>query len=238
MSSIIAWLGAWILSTSSAPLAPPELRSYAVDHDASHLYVVVHRAGLLSFLGHDHAVVPGEWSAELCLGDPPPAEAHATLVVKTASLVIDSDSARALAGLGSGPGAEDREDIQERMLGSTNLDASEFPEIRLELHGTEAADADDAERVAVEGTITIRDTSRDFELPVDVRRTEDGPMVLSGVLRIQLRDFGIEPESRVGLVKVSNDVDLHFEISASRTERPCPGATDGARDQDRSTPPA
>jgi hypothetical protein len=63
-------------------------------------------------------------------------------------------------------------------------------------------------------------------------------MVLSGVLRIQLRDFGIEPESRVGLVKVSNDVDLHFEISASPTERPCPGATDGARDQDRSTPPA
>lgn len=237
MSSIIAWLGAWILSTSSAQVTAPELHSYVVDHDASTLYVVVHRAGLLSFLGHEHAVVPGEWSAELCLGDPMPAEAHATLAVKTASLVIDSDSARALAGLGDGPSAEDREDIQQRMLGPTNLDADDFPEIRLELHGTEDADADAAEqRVTVAGTITLRGTSRDVELPVDVRHTEEGGVVLSGVLRIHLRDFGIEPESRVGLVKVSNDVDLHVEIAASPTGQSC--ATGADPDPDRATPPA
>ena len=45
------------------------LRSYVVDPERSSLFLVTHKAGLLSFLGHEHAIVPGEWRAELCLAE-------------------------------------------------------------------------------------------------------------------------------------------------------------------------
>lgn len=208
-----------IAATRSEP--PAELHTYVVDRDASVLYVVVHRAGLLSFLGHEHAVVPGGWSAEICLADPVPQGAHASLVVETASLVIDSDSARALAGMGGGPGDDDRRDIQTRMLGAQNLDAADFPEIRLELR---AAEPGRDQEVTVEGTISVRGVTRDVRLPVVVGHGDSGRLVLRGMLRIRLRDFGIEPESRAGVVKVSNDVDLHFALAVLPTEEACGAA--------------
>ena len=47
-------------------------------------------------------------------------------------------------------------------------------------------------------------------MPMRIESPNDGTTRLSGVLRVRQRDFGIEPESKAGLVKVSNDVDLHF----------------------------
>lgn len=215
----MATLGVTLLSIAATrPSPPPELHTYAVNEAASELYVVVHRAGLLSFLGHEHAIVPVRWSSELCLDDSLSAGAHASLVVETASLVIDSDSARALAGMEGGPSAEDRETIQARMLGPAYLAAADFPWIRLELR---SAGTGGNARVAVRGSITLRGVTRDFELPVAVERADTGRLALTGVLRIRLRDFGIEPESRAGVVKVSNDVDLHFAISASPTQQGC-----------------
>lgn len=198
--------------------SPPFL-VYVVDRAASQLYIVVHRAGLLSFLGHEHAIVPAEWSADLCLSDPVRQGAHARLTVQTASLVIDSDSARALAGMGGGPGDDDRRTIQARMLDSTNLAAKRYPEVRLDLQSAE--ENEDERHVAVRGSISLRGHSRDVDLPVDVERRDDGELLLTGSLRIHMRDFDMEPESRAGLVKVSNDVDLHFALAVTPTSETC-----------------
>jgi len=222
MSFMIAMLEGTLMSMAALQSAPQDLHTYVVDHEASQLYVVVHRAGLLSFLGHEHAIVPREWDADLCLGDPLSAGAHASLVMETASLVIDSDGARTLAGMDGGPSEEDRETIRSRMMDSTNLDATNFPEIRLELRAVEPTGVDHA---SVEGTIVLRGVTQRFDLPVDVERMDGGRLILIGVLRIHQRDFGIEPESRLGVVKVSNDVDLHFAVSALPTDRPCPTPT-------------
>lgn len=73
----------------------------------------------------------------------------------------------------------------------------------------------------VEGTTTIRGVTRDVAFPVRVDDTDDGTVVLTGSLRVRQRDFGIEPESRVGLVKVADEVDLQFALHASPTERTC-----------------
>jgi len=198
-----------------------ELRSYVVDRVASRLWIVVHRSGLLSFLGHEHAVVPTEWSADLCLSAPPVRRGRASVIVPTASLVVDSDSARALAGMGGGPGEEDRRDIQARMLDSTNLAADRYPQVRLDLRSADAGGDDERDRLGVRGSISLRGVTRDVELPVDVERRPGLGVLLSGRLRIRMRDFGIEPESRAGLVKVSNDVDLHFALAADATREIC-----------------
>ena len=114
------------------------LRSYVVDQGRSSLYLVTHKAGLLSFLGHEHAIVPGEWAAELCLAEPIPRSAHGSVVIQARSLVIDSDSARALAGLGGGPGEDDVLEIQSKMLDAEHLDAQAYPEIVLEIDSVTA----------------------------------------------------------------------------------------------------
>ncbi len=196
--------------------------TYVVRRDASSLYVVTHRAGLLSFLGHEHAIVPLDWSARLCLADPVGSGSSGSLAINSASLVVDSDSARALAGLGGGPGADDRRDIQAKMLDADHLDAEAFPEILLELTVMESTDSNP---IVAEGTLDLHGTERGVRVPVTVEPAADGTLRLSGTLRIRQRDFGIEPESRAGVVKVSNDVDLHFSISAEATDAPCrPGA--------------
>lgn len=225
MSVVLAVLAVVVSLAGALPDADgPDLRVHVVDRDASQLHVAVHGAGLLSFLGHEHAIVPGAWEAELCLADPIPAGASARVTIHTASLVIDSDSARALAGMGGGPGAEAREEIQQKMLDSAHLDAAGFPEIDLDLHAARPADG---RRVTVGGTITLHGATRSVDFPVDVADGDDGTLILSGTLRIRQRDFGIEPESRAGLVKVSNDVDLHFSMVARATEQTCAARATG-----------
>ena len=197
------------------------LRSYVVDQERSSLFLVTHRAGLLSFLGHEHAIVPEEWRAELCLAEPIPRSAYGSVVIQSNSLVIDTDSARALAGLGSGPSADDVLEIQGQMLDAEHLDAQAYPEIVLKIDSV-AGDGEDS--LVGFGRFTLHGITRDVSVPIRIESPNDGTTQFSGVLRVQQRRFGIEPESKAGLVKVSNDVDLHFLLVAAPTDQPCPNA--------------
>lgn len=210
------------LGSAAAAQTPAALTHYSVDPDASHLYIVTHKAGLLGFLGHEHALVPTEWRAELCLADPVPSGARGSVVVRTASLVIDTDSARALAGMDEGPGDEDRAEMQSKMLGPDHLHADSFPEVRLELRAPEAGEEDE---VRTEGTLSLHGVTRDVgPVTLDVQRLDGGVLELAGQLRIEMRDYGIEPESVAGVVKVANEVDLHVRLLA----RPGVGSCDPA----------
>jgi hypothetical protein len=195
-----------------------DLRAYRVVAARSDVYVETHKSGVLSFLGHEHAIVPTEWSTELCLADPVPVGAHGSIRIRTGSLVIDSDTARGLAGLGSGPGAADRSEIQGKMLDSAHLDAKRYPEVLIVLS---AVGPEREGEVDVRGTLALHGVTRDVAFPLQVLRADEGGLRISGDLRIRQRDFGIEPESVHGVVKVSNDVDLHFSVEAVPTVEPC-----------------
>jgi len=218
MAHLLVTIFVSLAAVTSYPRAPVDLHAYVVDPGASEIYVYVHRAGLLSFFGHEHAVIPMEWSVDLCLAEDVPAGAHASLVVQTRSLVIDSDSARALAHMGGGPDEDTRREIRGTMLDAEHLAVEQYPQIRLDLSAAEPASDG---RVDVTGEITLKGVTQAVALPVSVRSLDSGRIELSGALRIRQRDFGIEPESRAGLVKVSNDVDLHFKLTAAPTDRAC-----------------
>lgn len=213
----------WLFIVAALAAAPgpaqqaAPLHAYVADR-ASRLYVVTHKTGLLSFLGHDHAILPSEWHGDFCLADPIPGNAHASLVVPTRTLVIDSDSARTLAGMGGGPGPDERRQIQHKMLDAQHLDAARFPDVTLELQAI-APPADG--RLDVRGTLRLHGVTRSVTFPITVRHDPDGRLVLSGTLRIGQRDYGIKPESVAGVVKVANDVDLHFLLSLRPTGQPC-----------------
>jgi polyisoprenoid-binding protein YceI len=194
------------------------LQAYDVDPGASRIWVVTHRAGLLSFLGHDHALVPGDWSARLCLAAPVPAGAHGSLVIRTASLVIDSDSARSLAGLGGGPSPGQVSAIQARTLDEAHLAADRYPEIRV---AAAALEDETAGRLRMRAAITLRGVTKAVEFPLAVESAGANALRLVGAATFRQRDFGIEPESRAGVVKVADDVDLHFALLARPAGRPC-----------------
>ncbi len=196
---------------------PPatDLRIYRVEPCRSSVYVVTHKSSLFSFLGHEHAIVPMAWNADLCLSEPVGKGAHGTLRLQAASLAIDTDSARNVAGMDGGPSPDDRRQVQAKMLDSVHLDARHYPEIRITLA---AAGRDAGGKIATHGTVALHGVTRDVAPSVAVRHGGSGDLVLEGVLRIRQRDFGITPESIAGVVKVSNDVDLHVSLAAVRTE--------------------
>jgi len=220
VSYLIGALELALIAIGVSDAAAQELHSYVVDTDASQVYVVVHRAGLFSFLGHEHAIVPERWSSEMCLANPLPEGAHASLTLETSSLVIDTDAGRRMAGLDGGPDDDTRKELQTKMLDAEHLDGAQFPEVRLQLRSVEAAHDD---LVGVEGTITIHGVMRDVAFPVRVDGTAGGTLLLRGTLRIRQRDFGVEPESKAGLVKVANEVDLQFALLAKPGNQTCSG---------------
>lgn len=205
-----------------------ELHEYVVDRTASALYVVTHRSGLLSFFGHEHAIVPEEWRARLCVADPVPEGAHGSITILTRSLVVDSEAARTVARLGRGPGDADRGAIQGKLLDEDRLAAERHPEIHLEAVAT---GAEVGGTLPARGTITVRGVTRPLELPIRVERS-GSRLHLAGSIALRQTDFGIEPESIARVVRVSDHVDLHFGLVAGASGAPCPppASTGGGSD--------
>ena len=180
-----------------------------VDGAASRIYVVTHRTGLLSFLGHEHAILAQKWTADVCLDEPTHAASRATLTIDARTLDIDADSARALAGLGGGPSDKQRTQIYAKLHGAKGLATAQYPEIRFETVSVSEAGGG---RLLIRGRMTIKGVTRDFDLPVKAEPHASGQMHFVGKTSFRQSDFGIRPESIAGVVKVADIVDLHVSI--------------------------
>ncbi|MBI4546289.1 MAG: YceI family protein [Gemmatimonadetes bacterium] len=194
-------------------------REYTVDPSASHIYVVTHRSGLLSFLGHEHAIIPTDWTATLCFDEAAAEASSAAFTVNTRSLVIDSAPARALAGLGGGPGEEDVREIQGKMLDEAHLAAETHPQLLFETTSVQHAGPG---LLTVRGRLTIRGVTSEVQLPVRMESSGPETIHLSGTLRVRQSAFGIRPESVAGVVKVADPVDIHFALRGTASGRICP----------------
>lgn len=206
-----------IIGTTEAS-AQPELRVYKEDQEASHLFIVTGRGGLLGFLGHDHSILAREWRAELCMNDTVPPGSHGTLIIGTHGLEIDSDSALALAEIGRSPSYDDIAELQEKMLSSEYLAADDHPLIRLEATATQDVGNGD---VQAAGAIAVRGITREIEVPLRLQDTSGDTVRLSGTVTVRHTDFGIEPETIFRVVRVADPVILNFVITALPTTERC-----------------
>lgn len=207
--------------TAVAPLAgqhiPTALR---VDAAASRIYVVTHRTGLLKFFGHEHAILPQKWTADLCWEEGAHAASRAIIVVDARTLEIDADSARMLAGLGKGPSPQQRAQIHAKLHDQDNLATTQFPELRFQ---SSQIRVDGAGRLEVRGNLSIKGVTREVALPVTVQRTNE-VIRLTGRVGFRQSEFGIKPESIAGVVKVADSVDLYVDLAARPSGRSCPGS--------------
>jgi polyisoprenoid-binding protein YceI len=181
-----------------------------IDAAASRIYIVTHRTGLLSFLGHEHAILAQQWRADVCWDEPSHIASRAMVVIDARSLDIDADSARALAGLGKGPSARQRAQIHAKLHDQKNLATAQYPELRFE---TTAVSQDEPGKVWIRGRLTIKGVIREIEMPVTVERHAADAVALTGSLTFRQSQFGIRPESIGGVVKVADPVDLHVSLS-------------------------
>lgn len=181
-----------------------------VDATKSAFVAITRRAGLLAFLGHDHAIIAKRWRACVRYNPSDVDSSSAELTVQADSLVIDSAEARRTAELDSGgPGPEDIRDIQKQMLGPDVLHTARYPTIQ---YNTVSVEASEEARLTLKGRLTLHGTTRDVTALVAVEETEAGALRFFGTLTFSQSDFGITPASVAGVVKVKDEVEIRFDL--------------------------
>jgi polyisoprenoid-binding protein YceI len=98
--------------------------------------------------------------------------------------------------------------IQNKILGPGNLDAQKHPIITFK---TASVAANGAESFVLSGPLTIRGVTRTVSVPVLYEAT-----LFTGEFQVKLTDFGIKPESIVGLVKVKDAIQLRFAFEGNQ----------------------
>lgn len=93
------------------------------------------------------------------------------------------------------------------------LGATANPAITFGLSNYFVERLDDVRRVRMQGSLRIGAVERKVVLYGMVARDSNGQWVLRGDRAIDMRDFGIAPPRRfLGLLRVRNDVTVHFEV--------------------------
>jgi polyisoprenoid-binding protein YceI len=181
-----------------------EPQRLAVDPAKSHVRLELGRAGLMSFMGHEHHI------------EAPLAEGHVEVVEDDparSSVRLRFDAARLFVIPGSEP-ADDIPKVEERMRGPEVLEVAKYPEIVFESASVKSTPQASGFKLVVTGRLTLKGRSVPVEIPLDARRVEGG-IEAKGELSLKLRDLGIEPPSVAGVVKVANGFKLEFEIHAA-----------------------
>lgn len=207
-------LAACLLAAAIAPAAAAERYEVAA---GSHVLAVTGTAGLLGALGHRHAVLGRQVEGTVCYDPARAAATRGEVTVPTASLVIDSDEGLEMADLGDGPGEEDVQEIQAKMLSAEYLAADAHPEIRFDLGSVRVGREGPMQ---LRGEVTVRGVTQQVTVPAKVER-RDGSVVVEGRFTIRQTDFGMEPESVAGVVKVADPVDVSYRLVLEPTGEAC-----------------
>jgi polyisoprenoid-binding protein YceI len=188
--------------------AQPE--AYAVDPAASRVRIHLGRAGLMKFLGHDHAIEAPIAEGRIEVVDDDPARSKVALRFESARLSIVP---------GSEP-ADHVPEVEERMRGPEVLDVARHAEIGFVSTSVRILSKDGSGfRIVVAGVLTLRGRPVPVEVPLEVVREALG-IAARGGLVLNLRDLGIEPPSVAGVVKVANRFRLEFELRAGAIAQP------------------
>jgi polyisoprenoid-binding protein YceI len=219
-AALAALLVPSVPAAAPSPVVPAGRQVYEADSSASHLALRTGRAGLFGFLGHEHGVHATRWTGRLCLDPASLAGSRAEVSVPVEDLRIDTPEARRLVGLDpeGGPDAEGRAELQRKLLSPEVLDAERYPTIELLTNVIESARPDSA---TADADVSIHGRTQRVRIGVGVTGLDGGRVRLAGEFRIRQRDFGIKPESKAGVVSVSDELKIRFDFVAVPSGRTC-----------------
>jgi hypothetical protein len=193
----------------------PVGRIYRVDEGQSELRILVYRAGPLARLGHNHVVVNRSVHGTVILRDA--AAPSFSLRVPAAAFVVDDARARA------GEGADFAGDVPDEaksgtlrnMLGTSVLDADEFPEIAVDcVAASGMPDLPGSGTLIASVVVSVAGHESRFDVPVvltgDARR-----LSASGSLELRQSALGLTPYSlMLGALQVQDALTIKFQFVA------------------------
>jgi polyisoprenoid-binding protein YceI len=182
------------------PVRAAETR-YELDEAHSRVTIQVGKAGLFGFAGHEHEVVTGALRGSITADPTQLASAHVALAFEAAALRVT----------GKGEPAGDVPKVQAAMVGPKCLDAARFPLIEFASTGvsvdrTTAGAAD----LTVRGRLMLHGVTREIRVPLhlDFGTTGAGTFTATGKTTLKQTDYGIEPITVAGVVKVKDEIAL------------------------------
>lgn len=185
-------LARWALAiAASAPCFVQAVgQTRPIDTHSSRLIVHVSKAGMFSAFGDNHDV------------EAPVSEGFVDDGTRRVKFAIESQRMKVLDPQLA---PDNRQQVQERMLGPDVLDVSRFPQIKFESTSVEQVGPG---RLLVRGQLSLHGLIR--PVVVDVR-TENGHYV--GTSTFKQREFGITPVSVAGgTVKVKDELKIEFDV--------------------------
>ncbi|HET7291247.1 MAG TPA: YceI family protein [Vicinamibacteria bacterium] len=176
-------------------------QAYVVDGAESAFRIVVGRSGLFSFAGHTHEVVASGIEGTIVADSEDLGRSSVTLRFPAAGLRVT----------GRGEPSEDVPKVQAKMEGPAVLDVARFAEIVFRSTRIEGRETGDVFNLRVTGELTLRGATRTLTLPLRATRANGG-LEASGQVVLKQSDFGIEPISVAGVVKVKNELGCDYKI--------------------------
>lgn len=173
--------------------APLGAQDKSIDLQHSLITVQVGKSGFLSVAGHEHRVDAPIASGTLNDADNPRIEFR----VEASKMQVQPDS---------GDDRKNQAEIQRTMQEKV-LESAKYPEITFRSSGVEKVGSAEWN---VKGTLSLHGVTKPIEVSV---KKEGGAYGGSAV--IKQTDFGIQPISVGGVVKVKNELRIDFRIAAN-----------------------
>jgi polyisoprenoid-binding protein YceI len=198
---------------AAAPAPAPDSARYLINAEASHMRLLVYRAGLLAHLGHNHVIEARALAGHVDLA-PRLADTQFALRIPVSSLVVDAAEARAGAGedFVTPPDEDAIAGTTRNLLGPRVLDAAVHPHIdihSLSIIGTPAG-ADIGMR------IRLRGLARDIVVPTRLAITPQR-ITAHADFKVKQSDLGMTPLSVLGgALQVADAIDVRISLVAER----------------------
>jgi polyisoprenoid-binding protein YceI len=199
-------------SVGREPAAPAlAVSRWALDPGGSTLHILVYRGGPMARLGHNYVVSSEQLEGEVWRAGGAP-DSGFDIRVPVNTLIVDDEAVRAAEGADFPPGISDdaKAGTRANMLRPTLLDGERYPQIRIR----SVAISGDMAAPRVRAAITLKDQTREVELPVRISDSQ-GALRVEGAFDIRQSDFGITPLSiAMGALVVVDTISIKFSLLA------------------------
>jgi polyisoprenoid-binding protein YceI len=193
-----------------ADLSNTDGKVFALDPQASQVRIYAFRAGRAAKVGHNHVLSAPQFVGFAFLPSAATANARFDLEFRLDQLEIDNPDYRALLGaaFASTLTAAAIEGTREHMLGADNLEANQFPYVRVQSMQISGESPKFAAQVEVE----LHGQKRQMWIPLSVDGLP-GHLHVSGSFVLRQTDFGARPYSVLGgLLAVQDEVIVEFSL--------------------------
>jgi hypothetical protein len=203
---------------ASAPAATPETapqapgKLYRVIAEESEVRILVHRAGTLAKLGHNHVITSHNLIGSVTLPENP-TDAHFEIMMPVVPLSVDEPDKRAEEGVEFSAPVSDaaREGTHKNMMKPEVLDGDQFPAISIRSTGIERAGDD----FQVSFQVDLKGATHVLKAPVHLA-LEGEALTATGEFTFNQTDVGMTPfTAALGALAVQDELRVKFKIRAT-----------------------